>query len=72
MSKAYAHGQPSETMETAPKLWDLNCGAESPEKAGFLLLSGCNEPPWKEKGKKGKGNRTELLPYLDYCGDAPK
>jgi hypothetical protein len=60
-------------METASKLWDLNNEAESPEKAGFLLLSGCNKPPWKEKRrKKGHKTRSELLIYLDYYGDAPK
>jgi hypothetical protein len=54
-------------METAPKLWDLNRGAESPEKAGFLLLSGCNNPPWKEKRRREglkKQVRTSNLPRL--------
>ena len=60
-------------MEIASKLWDLNNEAESPEKVGFLLLSGCNKPPWKGKGKKEKiETESGLLTYLDYYGDAPK
>jgi hypothetical protein len=45
-------------METTSKLWDLNCEVESPEKAGFLLLSGYNNPLWKEKRRRRGGHET--------------
>ena len=66
LSKAYAHGRSSAIMETTPKLWDLNRGAQSPEKADFLLLSGCNKPPWKEKRRRKGHNKvgTSNLPRI--------